>query len=68
MEVIRASAGLDAHRRDLAPLGLISRCYSEIGRRISDQEKGPFGVLEAGMVVMLIETAFPAVTWRMRTV
>jgi acetoin utilization deacetylase AcuC-like enzyme len=46
--VIAISAGFDAHKGDLASLGLTSDCYREIGRRIRNQGKKVFGVLEGG--------------------
>jgi acetoin utilization deacetylase AcuC-like enzyme len=48
IEVIAISAGFDAHKGDLASLGLTSDCYREIGRRIRNQGKKVFGVLEGG--------------------
>jgi acetoin utilization deacetylase AcuC-like enzyme len=48
VEVIAISAGFDAHKGDLASLGLTSDCYREIGRRIRNQGKKVFGVLEGG--------------------
>jgi predicted Fe-Mo cluster-binding NifX family protein len=48
VEVIAISAGFDAHKEDLASLGLTSDCYSEIGKRLSNLGKKVFGVLEGG--------------------
>ena len=48
IDVIGISAGFDAHQGDLASLGLTSHCFREIGKRIRDQEKEVFGVLEGG--------------------
>ncbi len=48
IEVIGVSAGFDAHQGDLASLGLTSNCFNEIGKRIRDQGKEVFGVLEGG--------------------
>ena len=47
-EVIGISAGFDAHKVDLASLGLSSKCFREIGKRIRALEKPVFGVLEGG--------------------
>jgi len=48
IEVVGISAGFDAHEGDIASLGLTSRCYTEIGERISKLKKKVFGVLEGG--------------------
>jgi acetoin utilization deacetylase AcuC-like enzyme len=48
VEVIAISAGFDAHRGDLASLGLTSDCYREIGKRLRSLGKRVFGVLEGG--------------------
>ncbi len=48
IEVIGISAGFDSHQGDLASLGLTSNCFREIGKRIRDQGKEVFGVLEGG--------------------
>jgi len=48
VEVIAISAGFDAHRGDLASLGLTSNCYREIGKRLGKLGKRVFGVLEGG--------------------
>ncbi len=47
-ELVGISAGFDAHEGDLASLGLSSKCFKEIGRRIRALEKPVFGVLEGG--------------------
>jgi acetoin utilization deacetylase AcuC-like enzyme len=48
VEVIAISAGFDAHKGDLASLGLTSDCYREIGKRLRNLGKRVFGVLEGG--------------------
>jgi acetoin utilization deacetylase AcuC-like enzyme len=48
VEVIAISAGFDAHKRDLASLGLTSDCYREIGKILRSLGKRVFGVLEGG--------------------
>jgi len=48
VEVIAISAGFDAHKGDLASLGLTSDCYREIGKRLRNLGKKVFGVLEGG--------------------
>jgi len=48
VEVIAISAGFDAHKRDLASLGLTPDCYREIGKRLRSLGKRVFGVLEGG--------------------
>ena len=48
VEVIAISAGFDAHKGDLASLGLTSDCYREIGNRLRNLGKRVFGVLEGG--------------------
>jgi acetoin utilization deacetylase AcuC-like enzyme len=48
VEVIAISAGFDAHKGDLASLGLTSDCYREIGKRLRNLDKRVFGVLEGG--------------------
>jgi len=48
VEVIAISAGFDAHKGDLASLGLTSDCYREIGKRLRNLSKRVFGVLEGG--------------------
>ena len=47
-EVVGISAGFDAHKGDLASLGLSSKCFREIGKRIRALEKPVFGALEGG--------------------
>lgn len=48
IEVIAISAGFDAHKGDLASLGLSSSCFREIGRKVRDLGLRTFGVLEGG--------------------
>jgi acetoin utilization deacetylase AcuC-like enzyme len=48
VEVISISAGFDAHKVDLALLGLTLDCYREIGKKPSSLGKNDFGVLEGG--------------------
>jgi len=48
VEVVAISAGFDCHEGDLASLGLTSRSFREIGKRIRALEKHTFGVLEGG--------------------
>ena len=48
VEVVAVSAGFDAHRGDLASLGLTENCYREVGKRIGRLEKHTFFVLEGG--------------------
>ncbi len=50
IEAVAISAGFDAHKGDLASLGLTSECYREIGRRVGALEKPVFGVLEGGYI------------------
>ncbi len=47
-ELVGISAGFDAHEGDLASLGLSSKCFKGIGRRIGALEKPVFVVLEGG--------------------
>ena len=49
-EVLAVSVGLDAHRGDLASLGLTENSYREIGKRIAALEKKTFFVMEGGYV------------------
>jgi len=48
--VIGISAGFDAHKGDLASLGLNSESYHEIGRKVGALGKPTFGVLEGGYI------------------
>lgn len=48
IEVVGISAGFDAHRGDLASLGLSSECFREIGKRVRALGKPAFGILEGG--------------------
>jgi len=49
VEQVAVSAGFDTYERDpLASLGLSSRCYYEIGRRIAQLGLAVFAVLEGG--------------------
>lgn len=48
VEVVAVSAGFDCHEGDLASLGLTSRCFREIGRRIQALGRYTFGVMEGG--------------------
>lgn len=49
IEVVAVSAGFDAHERDpLASLGLSTRCYREIGRKIGSLVLPTFATLEGG--------------------
>ena len=50
IEVVAISAGFDAHKGDLASLGLTSEGYREIGRLVGALEKPVFGVLEGGYI------------------
>jgi acetoin utilization deacetylase AcuC-like enzyme len=50
IEVVGISAGFDAHQGDLASLGLSSKCYRKIGRKVGALEKPAFGVLEGGYI------------------
>ena len=50
IEVVGISAGFDAHQGDLASLDLTTKCYLEIGRRISKLGKPVFGILEGGYI------------------
>jgi len=50
IEAVAISAGFDAHKGDLASLGLTSEGYREIGRRVGALEKPVFGVLEGGYI------------------
>ncbi len=50
VDAIGISAGFDAHKGDLASLGLTSECYRKIGRKISALGKKVFGVLEGGYI------------------
>ena len=47
-EVVAISAGFDCHDGDLASLGLTSRCFQQIGRKVSSLGKYTFGVMEGG--------------------
>ncbi|HEY4674820.1 MAG TPA: histone deacetylase [Candidatus Bathyarchaeia archaeon] len=47
-EVVAVSAGFDTHMGDLASLGLTSKGYSEIGKRLAALERPTFFVLEGG--------------------
>jgi len=49
-EVVAISAGFDAHKGDLASLGLTSECYREIGRMVAALGKPVFAVLEGGYI------------------
>ena len=49
-DLIGISAGFDAHQGDLASLGLTSKGYREISRKISALGKPTFGVLEGGYI------------------
>ena len=48
VEVAAISAGFDCHEGDLASLGLTSKCFREIGKRIQALGKYTFGVMEGG--------------------
>jgi len=48
INVIGISAGFDAHRGDLASLGLTEHCYRKIGKKIALLNKPTFFVLEGG--------------------
>jgi len=48
VEVVAISAGFDCHEGDLASLGLTSKCFREIGKRIQVLGKYTFGVMEGG--------------------
>lgn len=50
IKIVGISAGFDAHKGDLASLGLTPNCYREIGRRINAEDKQVFGVLEGGYI------------------
>ncbi len=50
IELVGISAGFDAHRGDLASLGLTSEGYREIGRTVGALGKPVFGVLEGGYI------------------
>ncbi|MQY62474.1 histone deacetylase [archaeon] len=50
IEIVAISAGFDAHKGDLASLGLTSEGYREIGKRVGALEKPVFGVLEGGYI------------------
>ncbi len=50
IEVVGISAGFDAHQGDLASLGLSSKGYREIGRKVGALGKPTFGVLEGGYI------------------
>jgi acetoin utilization deacetylase AcuC-like enzyme len=47
-EVVAVSAGFDTHDQDLASLGLTSKAYEGIGRRVAELKKPTFFVLEGG--------------------
>jgi acetoin utilization deacetylase AcuC-like enzyme len=47
-EAVAVSAGFDTHEADLASLGLTTKGYGEIGKKISGIEKPTFFVLEGG--------------------
>ena len=48
IEVVAISAGFDCHKGDLASLGLTSKCFREIGKRIRALGRYTFGVMEGG--------------------
>ena len=50
IELVGISAGFDAHKGDLASLGLTSQGYRNIGRAVGALGKPVFGVLEGGYV------------------
>ncbi len=50
VELVGISAGFDAHRGDLASLGLTSEGYRMIGRMVGALGKPVFGVLEGGYI------------------
>lgn len=50
IELVGISAGFDAHKGDLASLGLTTKGYREIGRAVGALEKPVFGVLEGGYI------------------
>ncbi|MEM5793873.1 MAG: histone deacetylase [Candidatus Aenigmatarchaeota archaeon] len=50
IEVVAVSAGFDAHKGDLASLGLSTGCYREIGKIIGKIKKPTFFVLEGGYI------------------
>ncbi len=49
-DVVAVSVGLDAHKDDLASLGLTEDSYLEIGKRIGELKKRTFFVMEGGYV------------------
>ncbi|MEM5834386.1 MAG: histone deacetylase [Candidatus Aenigmatarchaeota archaeon] len=50
IEFVAVSAGFDAHKGDLASLGLSSTCYRKVGRIIGKIKKPTFFVLEGGYI------------------
>lgn len=49
-EVVAISAGFDCHAGDIASLGLLSRTYREIGKKIKNLGRPIFAVLEGGYI------------------
>ncbi|MEM5773048.1 MAG: histone deacetylase [Candidatus Aenigmatarchaeota archaeon] len=49
-ELIAISAGFDCHSGDIASLGLTSKSFRKIGKRIKDLGRPVFGVLEGGYI------------------
>jgi len=49
-EAVAVSVGFDTHQGDLATLGLLTKDYFEIGKRVAQLKKPAFFVLEGGYV------------------